>query len=43
MWIIILIIIFLFVLGGLLILLRSAKLPTIPDGVKAQPYDNEED
>ena len=43
MWIIVLIIVFLFVLGGLLILLRSAKLPTIPDSVKAQPYEDDDD
>jgi len=43
MWIIVLIIVFLFVLGGLLILLRSAKSPHIPDSVKAQPYEDDDD
>jgi len=43
MRILVLIIVFLFVLGGLLILLRSAKLPTIPDSVKAQPYEDDDD
>ncbi len=33
----------LFVLGGLLMLLRSAKLPAIPDSVKAQPYEDDDD
>ena len=43
MWIIVLVIVFLFVLGSALILLRSAKLPTIPDSVKAQPYEDDDD
>ncbi|RIZ65191.1 MAG: hypothetical protein D0531_11030 [Methylococcales bacterium] len=42
MWIIIFIIAILFVLGGLLLLLRSAKMPVIPDGVKAQPYEDDD-
>ncbi|MEI6147086.1 MAG: DUF2897 family protein [Methylococcales bacterium] len=42
MWIIIFIIAILFVLGGLLMLLRSAKMPVIPDGVKAQPYEDDD-
>jgi len=43
MWIIVLVIVFLFVLGSALILLRSAKLPTIPGSVKAQPYEDDDD
>jgi hypothetical protein len=31
----------LFVLGSALILLRSAKMPKIPDNVKSQPYDED--
>jgi len=33
----------LFVLGSALILLRSAKMPKIPDSVKSQPYDDKSD
>jgi hypothetical protein len=44
MWIVLFIVALLFVLGSALILLRSAKIPKVPDDVKAQPYDqNEED
>ncbi len=43
MWIIVFIIAILFVLGGLLMLLRSAKMPVIPDSVKAQPYEDDDD
>ncbi len=42
MWVLLLIIALLFVLGGALILLRSAKMPKIPDTVKSQPYDKED-
>jgi hypothetical protein len=31
----------LFVLGSALILLRSAKIPKIPENVKSQPYDED--
>jgi len=40
MWIILFIVALLFVLGSALLLLRSAK---IPDHVKSQPYQNEDD
>jgi hypothetical protein len=43
MWIVLFIIALLFVLGGALILLRSAKIPKIPDKVKPQPYQNDDD
>ncbi|MGJ0485644.1 MAG: hypothetical protein ACR65R_14115 [Methylomicrobium sp.] len=43
MWIILFIIALLFVLGSALLLLRSAKIPKIPDHVKSQPYQNDED
>ncbi len=43
MWIIVFIIAILFVLGGLLMLLRSAKMPVIPDSVKAQSYEDDDD
>jgi hypothetical protein len=43
MWIVLFIIALLFVLGSALILLRSAKMPKIPDNVKAQPYEEDED
>jgi hypothetical protein len=42
MWIVIFIVAVLFVLGNALFLLRSAKLPKIPDNVKAQPYDEDD-
>ena len=41
MWIVLFIVAVLFVLGSALILLRSAKIPKIPDDVKSQPYDEE--
>ena len=43
MWIILIIVALLFVLGGALILLRSAKMPKIPDNVQAQPYEADDD
>jgi len=43
MWIIVFIVALLFVLGSALLLLRSAKIPKIPDHVKAQPYQDEDD
>lgn len=43
MWIILLIIALLFVLGGALILLRTAKIPKTPKNVKPQPYDEDSD
>ncbi|MDO9169453.1 MAG: hypothetical protein Q7U18_10280 [Methylobacter sp.] len=42
MWIVLFIVIVLFVLGSALMLLRSAKIPKIPDKVKAQPYEDDE-
>ena len=42
MWIVLFVIALLFVLGGALILLRSAKMPKIPDNVKTQPYEDDE-
>ena len=41
MWIVLFIVALLFVLGSALILLRSAKMPKIPDHVKPQPYDED--
>ena len=41
MWIVLFIVALLFVLGSALILLRSAKMPKIPDHVKSQPYDED--
>jgi hypothetical protein len=38
MWIVLFIVALLFVLGSALMLLRSAKMPRIPDNVKSQPY-----
>ncbi|MGZ5028920.1 MAG: hypothetical protein ACXWFI_13480 [Methylobacter sp.] len=43
MWIVLFIIALLFVLGGALILLRSAKISKVPENVKAQPYDQDEE
>jgi LPXTG-motif cell wall-anchored protein len=43
MWIVLFIVALLFVLGGALILLRSAKMPKIPDNVKAQPYEEDDE
>ncbi len=42
MWILLFIVALLFVLGGALMLLRSAKMPGIPDNVKAQPYEDDD-
>ena len=42
MWIVLFILALLFVLGGALILLRSAKTSKIPDNVKSQPYDEDD-
>ena len=42
MWIVLFIIALLFVLGGALILLRSATMPRVPNNVKAQPYEEED-
>ena len=39
MWIALFILAVLFVLGSALILLRSAKMPKLPDNVKSQPYN----
>jgi hypothetical protein len=41
MWIVLFVVALLFVLGGALILLRSAKMPKISDNVKSQPYDED--
>lgn len=43
MGILIFIVIVLFVVGGLLLLLRSANSHKLPTGVKAQPYSDEDD
>ncbi|MDP1665427.1 MAG: hypothetical protein Q8L79_09915 [Methylobacter sp.] len=43
MWIILFIVALLFVLGGALILLRSANIPKVPDNVKPQPYEKDEE
>jgi hypothetical protein len=43
MWIILFILALLFVLGSALLLLRSAKIPKIPDDVKPQPYQNDDE
>ena len=42
MWIVLFIVAVLFVLGSALILLRSAKMPKIPDNVKSQPYKDDD-
>ncbi len=42
MWIVLFIVALLFVFGGALMLLRSAKIPRIPDNVKAQPYEKDD-
>lgn len=41
MWMILFIIALLFVLGGALILLRTARMPKIPENVKSQPYEED--
>jgi hypothetical protein len=41
MWIVLFIVAVLFVIGSALMLLRSAKIPKIPDNVKSQPYDED--
>ncbi|MDP3334822.1 MAG: hypothetical protein Q8S55_22970 [Methylococcaceae bacterium] len=43
MWIVLFVIALLFVLGGALLLLRSANSHKLPEGVKAQPYGEDED
>ncbi len=43
MWIIVFIVAVLFVLGSALMLLRSAKIPRIPDNLKAQPYEDDDE
>ncbi|MDO9423118.1 MAG: LPXTG cell wall anchor domain-containing protein [Methylobacter sp.] len=43
MWIVLFIVILLFVLGSAFMLLRSAKIPRIPDHVKAQPYEDDDE
>lgn len=41
MWIVLFIVALLFVLGSALILLKTAKMPKMPDNVKSQPYDED--
>jgi len=41
MWIVLFIVALLFVLGSALILLKTAKMPKIPDNVKSQSYDED--
>jgi|GEM_PF-292917 hypothetical protein len=41
MWVILFVIALLFVLGGALILLRTARMPKIPKNVKSQPYEED--
>ena len=41
MWVVLFIVALLFVLGSALILLKTAKMPKIPDNVKSQPYDED--
>jgi hypothetical protein len=41
MWIVLFIMALLFVLGSALLLLRSAKMPKIPDNVKSEPYEED--
>jgi len=43
MWIVLFIIAVLFVLGGALILLRSANAHKLSGNVKAQPYEDDDD
>ena len=43
MWIILFIVAVMFVLGSALLLLRSAKMPKIPDTVKPQPYEDDDE
>jgi flagellar basal body-associated protein FliL len=42
MWVVLFVLAFLFVLGGALILLRSAKTSKIPHNVKSQLYDEDD-
>ena len=42
MWIVLFIVVLLIVLGGALILLRSANTAKIPKNVKAQPYEQDD-
>lgn len=43
MWIILFIVALLFVLGGALILLRSAKIPPVPKHIQSQPYQDDDE
>lgn len=42
MWIVLFILALMFVLGSALLLLRTAKIPKIPDHVKAKPDDEDD-
>ena len=42
MWIVLFIVALMFVLGSALLLLRSAKMPKIPNTVKPQPYEDDD-
>jgi hypothetical protein len=44
MWLVLFILALMFVLGMALVLLRTAKIPKLPEHIKAQPYqDNSDD
>ena len=43
MWILLFIAAILFVLGSALLLLKTAKIPKIPDSVKSQPYEDDDE
>lgn len=43
MWIVLFVVALLFVLGSALLLLRSANSGKIPEGVKPQPYEDDDD
>lgn len=42
MWIVLFVVAVLFVLGSALLLLRSAKMPKIPDNFKSSAYDKDD-
>lgn len=43
MWILLTLFILAFIAGGIFILLRTAKIPKIPIGLKSQPYEEDDD
>ncbi len=44
MWVyLVILLVLLFIVGNALVLLRTAKKPKVPESVKPQPYEDDED